>query len=244
VRGSTDHHKLALVTGAGHRLGKAIALSLARRGFGTMVHFHQAGDQAAETVEEIRGLDVPAWLASADLRTTQGVDDLFRTVDETGQNLTIFINAASVMVPRSLMEVTAEDWKDTIGLNLKGMFFCLQAAAQRMSSGGVIINISDVAGQEPWPKYPLLSISKAGVEMLTRVAALSLAPDIRVNAIAPGPVLKPDTMAPERWEAIGQEHPLGRTGSSDDVSRAVHFIIDSDFMTGETIVIDGGWLLG
>jgi len=244
VRGSRPEDRIAVVTGSGHRLGKAIALSLARRGFGIVIHFHQAEDEANKTAEAVSALDVPVWIARADLRTTHGVDELFRMVDETGKYLAVLINAAGVMLPSRLLDVTPEDWKDSIGLNLKGMFFCVQAGARRMASGGAIINISDVAGHEPWPAYPLLSISKAGVEMLTRVAALSLAPGIRVNAIAPGPVLKPEEISADRWEEIGRERALRRTGSADDVTRAVNFILDSEFMTGETVVIDGGWLLG
>jgi pteridine reductase len=109
--------------------------------------------------------------------------------------------------------------------------------------GGAIVNISDVAGQRPWRRYPIHSISKAGLDMLTRTAALALAPAIRVNAVAPGPVLKPERMPDERWAEIGDAVPLRRTGRADDVAAAVVFLLRHDYLIGETIAVDGGDLL-
>jgi pteridine reductase len=109
--------------------------------------------------------------------------------------------------------------------------------------GGAIINVSDIAGHKPWGRFPIHSISKAGVEMLTRVAALRLAPSIRVNAVAPGPVLKPESMTQARWEEIGRTLPLQRPGSPQDAVAAVLFLLESDFITGATLVVDGGDLI-
>jgi pteridine reductase len=129
-------------------------------------------------------------------------------------------------------------------LNLRAAFFCLQAAARRMQAGGgAIVNISDVAGQRPWSRYPIHSISKAGVDMLTRSAALALAPSVRVNGVAPGPVEKPSRMAEGRWAEIGRAVPLGRPGSGDDVAAAVVFLLQNDYLVGETIAVDGGDLI-
>jgi NAD(P)-dependent dehydrogenase (short-subunit alcohol dehydrogenase family) len=108
------------------------------------------------------------------------------------------------------------------------------------NGGGVIVNISDIAGRQPWPTFPVHSISKTGVEMLTTLSALTFGPSIRVNAIAPGPVLKPEHMPPERWQALGEQLPLKRAGSAKDVSQAVLFLIENDFISGETIAVDGG----
>lgn len=241
MRNNSLEGKTALVTGAGHRLGRELALALARQGCDLILHYHQAEKEAAQTLRDIHTLGVQAWLARADLRGTDGVDALYAVVDEAGLSLDILVNAAAVMVRRDFLDVTASDWKDSIGLNLKGAFFCMQSGARRMPDGGVIINISDIAGHQPWEKFPLLSISKAGVEMLTRIGAVSLAPRIRVNAIAPGPVLKPETMSPSRWEAIGAAMPLQRTGSPQDVIAAMLFLIQSPYITGETLIVDGGW---
>lgn len=241
MRNNSLDGKTALVTGAGHRLGRELALALARHGCDVVLHYHQAEQEAAQTLQEIRSLGVQAWITSADLRNTDGVNALFAVVDEAGLSLDILINAAAMMIRRDFLDVTAADWKDSIGLNLKGTFFCLQAGARRMPHGGIIINISDIAGHEPWERFPLLSISKAGVEMLTRVAAVSLAPHIRVNAIAPGPVLKPDSLHADRWEAIGKAMPLQRTGTPQDVVEAMLFLVRSSYITGETLIVDGGW---
>ena len=108
------------------------------------------------------------------------------------------------------------------------------------NDGGVVINISDIAGLQPWVDFPVHSISKVGVEMLTKIAALSFAPNVRVNAVAPGPVLKPDQMTEERWAQIGGELPLGHAGEPADVAEAVIFLLKNDFITGETLVVDGG----
>ena len=235
--------KIALVTGAGHRLGQSIALALAEKGCDLVVHYHRTSEEASQTVKEIEGQGVRAQAVSADLSQAEGLARLFRAVDEGCGGLDLLVNSAAVMRPAGLLTATEADWHQTIDLNLKAAFFCLQQAALRMRlrpEGGSIVNISDLAGLRPWPRFPIHSISKAGVEMLTRVAALALAPDIRVNAIAPGPVLKPETMSEARWQAIGQELPLHRPGSPSDVAQSVVFLFENDFITGETLVVDGG----
>jgi NAD(P)-dependent dehydrogenase (short-subunit alcohol dehydrogenase family) len=138
--------------------------------------------------------------------------------------------------------VSERDWDRTMSLNLKGAYFCLQQAGLRMkqNSGGRIINISDIAGLQPWKNFPVHSISKAGVNMLTQVAALALAPQVRVNGIAPGPVLKPEAMTDERWQKIGEATLLGNVGNIGDVVDAVHFLLLNDFVTGVTLPVDGG----
>lgn len=234
--------RIALVTGSAHRVGRAIALALAERGSHLVIHYHSAGQAAAETVAEIQAMGRRAASIQADLSTSSGVTSLFRMVDETFGGLDLLVNSAAVMLPRDLLEVSDEDWRQTVGLNLKGTFFCLQQAALRMRArgGGAIVNISDLAGRRPWKRFPLHSITKAAVEMLTQVAALSLAPDIRVNAVAPGPVLKPVGMNDSRWHKIASELPLRRPGTPQDIAHAVVFLLENDYITGETLVVDGG----
>jgi len=233
--------KRALVTGGAHRVGKTLALALADRGCNVVVHFHSSAAQAETTVQQIRSAGVGGYALQADLGQPQGVFDLYRAFDELAVPLDILVQSAAIMEASTLLDASVEEWQRTIDLNLRGAFFTLQGAARRMQDqGGVIINISDVAGLKPWERYPIHSISKSGVEMLTRVAALALAPTIRVNAIAPGPVLKPARMRDERWSEIGRALPLGRTGTAQDVAQAVLFLIENDFVTGETLVVDGG----
>jgi pteridine reductase len=234
--------KVALVTGSGHRLGRAIVLALAQEGCDCIVHYNRASSAAAQTVAEVQALGVRAIPVAAGLGQAEGIAALFRAVDEGFGGLDLLVNSAAIMKATPLLSASEADWNRTIDLNLKAAFFCLQQAALRMRTrgGGSIVNVCDVAGLRPWPRFPIHSISKAGVEMLTRVAALALAPDIRVNAVAPGPVLKPQGMTDARWQEIGQRLPLHRPGSPPDVAQSVVFLFENDFITGETLVVDGG----
>lgn len=233
--------KTAIVTGAGHRLGAAIAEALAGRGCNLLIHHHASPQPAAEVAHRASALGVQACLAQADLTRIEGVHQLFEAFEKHYPQLDLLVNSAAIMQAVDLLTATEDDWQRTMALNLKGAFFCLQQAARRMQThGGVIINISDLAGQRPMARFPIHSISKAGIDMLTRVAALRLAPGVRVNGIAPGPVLKPDRMPEARWEEMGKALPLRRVGLPANVIQAVMLLVENDFITGETIVVDGG----
>lgn len=234
--------KTAIVTGAAHRVGREIALALAERGCNLVVHFHNSAESATKTAEEARAKGVSVHLHQADLRKYDAIANLFQSLDQEEIELDILINSAAILERVDLLKATEDDWHRTIDLNLKAPFFCIQHAAKRMfdRNGGVIINISDIAGLRPWSQYPTHSISKAGIEMLTQVAALALAPAIRVNGIAPGPVLKPDKMPNSRWQEITGELPLRRGGKPEDVAAAALFLVENEYITGETLVIDGG----
>ena len=234
--------KIALVTGSAHRVGREIALALARKGCDLAIHFHGSAQGAAETVRAVEAFGVRAFAFRADLRRHDEILSLFRAIDDRYGGLDVLVNSASVMQAVDLLSATEEDWDRTLDLNLRGTFFCLQEAARRMRrrGSGAIVNIGDIAGLRPWSRFPIHSISKAGVEMLTRVAALALAPEVRVNAVAPGPVLKPARMSDERWLEIGAALPMKRTGKPPDVSEAVMFLLENDFTTGTTLVVDGG----
>jgi NAD(P)-dependent dehydrogenase (short-subunit alcohol dehydrogenase family) len=234
--------KTALVTGGAHRVGRSIVLGLAEKGADVIVHYNRSRNEADATVEAARSCGVQAHSAFADLTQPDGVRALFAAVDSASPRLDVLVNSAAVLETVGLLEATPDDWEATINLNLKAAFFCLQEAARRMKAqgGGAIVNISDVAGRRPWRRYPIHSISKAGIEMLTRVAALALAPDVRVNGVAPGPVEKPPALSMDRWEALGRALPLRRTGSARDVAAAVIFCLEQDYLIGETIPVDGG----
>jgi NAD(P)-dependent dehydrogenase (short-subunit alcohol dehydrogenase family) len=233
--------KTILVTGAARRLGRAIALELASSGAAILVHHHASPSDADATCETIRHLGVAAHPIQADVRVMGEIDALFQEADRHGP-LHGLVNSAAVMVAGDLLTISEDDWRSTIDVNLKGAFFVLQQAALRIrrAGGGAVVNIADIAGLRPWPRFPVHSISKAGVLALTQVAALALAPDIRVNAVVPGPVLKPDRMPAARWEALGRELPIQRTGTPGDVAQAVRFLMENDFITGETLLVDGG----
>jgi pteridine reductase len=235
--------RYALVTGSGHRVGRAIAMALAARGVNLVVHYYHSSQAAIETVEQAQSYGISAQAIQADLRSPSSIETMFARLDQTLPQLDILINSAAIMERTDFLSATPQDWDRSLDLNLKGTFFCLQQAARRMLDGGVIVNISDIIGLRPWPGFPIHAISKAGVEMLTKAAALELAPQIRVNAIAPGPVLKPEDMNPERWQEIASPSPLGRPGQPEDIARAVIYLIENEYVTGETLVVDGGFQL-
>jgi pteridine reductase len=207
-----------------------------------IIHYHKSESAAIATAESARELGVKAHTFGADLSQLEEIERLFLEIKANMGGIDILVNSAAIMERQAYEDVTQQDWERTINLNLRAPFFCIQKAAELMKArhGGVIVNISDIAGRQPWPRFPVHSISKSGVEMLTAIAALTYAPEIRVNAIAPGPVLKPPAMSDERWQALGAELPLQRTGSAEDVARAVLFLIRNDYITGETIAVDGG----
>jgi NAD(P)-dependent dehydrogenase (short-subunit alcohol dehydrogenase family) len=235
-------NRVALVTGSAHRVGKHIALSLAREGCDLVIHYHRSKDAAEETVAEIKSLHREAIAISADLRDMNQLLQMFDEIEQAYGRLDVLVNSSAIMEGIDLLEVDEEAWHRTLDLNLKAPFFCIQQAVRLMGKqgGGVIVNISDIIGRRPWVQFPVHSISKAGIEMLTQVASLALAPKIRINAVAPGPVLPPEGMAPERWEALGKRAPLQRSGTAEDVALAVIYLLKNDYVHGETLVVDGG----
>jgi pteridine reductase len=166
-----------------------------------------------------------------------------RVVAQMGR-LDVLVNSAAVMQHRSFEEITPDDWDATFDLNLRAVFFCAQGAAPALrATRGKIVNIADLSGLEPWPGYAAHSVSKAGVVMLTRVLARALAPEVTVNAIAPGAVLVPESYDAAERRRLAETTPLGRLGSPDDAVRALLYLLDSDYVTGDVLVVDGGRLL-
>jgi NAD(P)-dependent dehydrogenase (short-subunit alcohol dehydrogenase family) len=234
--------KIALVTGGAHRVGREIAIALAQAGCHLAIHYHASEKKAKDTATAAQALGVNAVIIRSDLRKLDQIEGLFRGFDSKFGHLDILVNSAAVMNKIAFQTADEDDWHNTIDLNLKAPFFCIQQAAERMriNGAGAIVNITDLAGLRPWRDYPVHSVSKAGLEMLTKVAARAYAPEIRVNAIAPGPVLKPDSLPDARWQKIGDALPLQHPGDPSDVTRGVIFLLESDFITGETLVVDGG----
>jgi NAD(P)-dependent dehydrogenase (short-subunit alcohol dehydrogenase family) len=234
--------KTALVTGGAHRVGREISIALAHAGCHLAIHYHHSEKAAKDTASTAQALGVNAAIFRADLRKADQIEGLFQLIDSQYGPLDILVNSAAIMKKVAFQKANEGDWYNTIDLNLKAPFFCIQKAAERMliNGAGAIVNISDIAGLRPWRDYPIHSVSKAGLEMLTKVAARTYAPEIRVNAVAPGPVLKPDEMSDARWQELGAALPLQHCGNAADVARAVIFLLENDFITGETLVVDGG----
>jgi len=238
--------QVALVTGSAHRVGRVIALELARQGVNIQVHYHSSdAGQVRDTLQDIKSLGVDAFAVQADISDPAGVQTVMDAVKENFGRLNILVNSASVFPSAELLDISLESWNLTMNVNLRAPFLFTQQAARLMadneSPGGVIINISDQGAFAPWPRRPHHGISKAGLWMLTQVSAMSLGPQIRVNAIVPGPVMKTsDGMSDETWSRMGDHLPLKRTGTPQDVGRAAVFLCQNDFLTGVMLPVNGG----
>lgn len=236
--------RAALVTGAGRRLGRAIASGLARAGCDVVIHFHRSEEGAAETAREIEGAGRRAELVAADLRDADAARALpERAVAALGR-LDILVNSAAVMRRMEFSSVTPAQWHDTLTLNLTAAFFTAQGAAPHLrATRGKIVNVADIAAFEVWPAYLPLNVSKAGVVMLTRGLARVLAPEVTVNAVAPGAVLPPDDWPEAARTHLAQTTPLQRLGAPKDVVAAVRFLLEQDYLTGVVLPVDGGRLV-
>lgn len=236
----------ALVTGAGRRLGQAIAVGLARAGCDIAVHYHGSADGAAATARDIRSASKErrAELVRADLSDAAAARGLADQAFKALGRLDIVVNSAAIMVRQPVETVTPESWDATMDLNVRAAFFVSQGALPHLRRAkGKIVNLADVAGFEPWPAYIPHCVSKAGMVMLTKALARAVAPEVSVNAVAPGPVLLPDAWDPATREHIRETTPLERLGEPGDVVSAVRFLLESDFVTGTILVVDGGRLI-
>ena len=235
----------ALVTGAGRRVGQAIAVGLARAGCDVAVHYHGSAAGAGETVERIRAAGRRAELVRADLRDAAVARALPDQAARALGGLDILVNSAGVMREQRVEDVTPQGWDETLDLNLRAYFFVAQGAIPHLRrTRGRIVNLADEAAFEVWPGYVPHCVSKAGVVMLTKGLARVLAPDITVNAVAPGAVLPPDAWDDAARQRLARTTPLRRLGSPDDVVRAVRYLLEGgDYVTGTTVVVDGGRLI-
>ena len=235
----------ALVTGAGKRIGQAIAIGLAQAGCDVAVHYHGSARGAEETARAVRGAGRRAELLQADLSDATASRGLADQAARALKGLDIVINSSGVMVRQPVETVTPESWDATLDLNLRAMFFVSQGAIPHLRRAkGKIVNMADIAGMEPWPAYVPHCVSKAGVVMLTKALARALAPDIAVNAVAPGAVLLPEGWDEKAREHIRETTPLERLGDPADVVAAVRFLLaGTDYVTGTVLVVDGGRLI-
>jgi pteridine reductase len=233
--------RVVLVTGAGRRVGQAIALALGSHGMKVAVHYNGSADGARETVAQLEAQGAVGREFQADLSTHDGPARLIDRVIESFGGLDVLVNSAAVMERTPFGEVTPAQWDAMMAINMRAPFFVAQAAAPHLRKArGAVINIADLAGFETWPAYIPHGISKAGVVYMTRSLARVMAPDVRVNGIAPGTVLLPENWDTITDERLRQTTPLGRTGTPADVSATVVFLLESEYITGETIIVDGG----
>jgi pteridine reductase len=233
--------RVALVTGAGRRVGRALALALGARGMHVVVHYHGSVAGAEETARLIAQQGGTASLVRGDLTTVQGAEQVIDEMLAARGALDVLVNSAAVMLRTPVGETTAADWDAMFALNLRAPYFLAQRAAPALrASRGCIVNIADLAAFETWPAYIPHGLTKAGVVQMTHALARVLAPEVRVNAIAPGVVLLPDGWSDADAERLRSTTPLARLGTPDDVAAAMLYLIDAGFVTGEVITVDGG----
>lgn len=236
--------KVALVTGSAHRVGKAIAMTLAAEGAHIIVHYHGSEDAAQEAVRDIKSQGVNAIAVKADQSDPREVEVLFDAVRQEFGRLDILVNSASMFKKKDFLELSYEEWQRVLNVNLTGPFLCSQAAARLMleqdEPNGSIVNIIDNSALQPWASFAHHGVAKSGLLMLSKIMARRLAPHIRVNAIAPGPVMKEPGRTDESWDLLAQRLPLKRNGTPEDVGRAVAFLCQEDFLTGTVLNVDGG----
>ena len=230
---------LALVTGAAHRLGKSFALTLARHGFDIVLHYHQSLDAALQTKAEIESVGRGVFLAQADLTDPAQISSLLSNID----SLNVLVNSAAFMPSGDVDTLSIENWDNSLDLNLRAPVLLAQEASKKMTDGGLIVNITDVGAQKTWSRYPSYTVSKAALESLTKILARALAPKIRVNAIAPGFVLQSDIVSAEEWERLINRIPLKRPARTEEISSALEFLLKNEYITGQTIVVDGCYSL-
>ena len=234
-------NRVALVTGAGHRVGRALALALASRGARVAVHYHAAEALARDTADMVAALGASARAFCADLTAADAPATLVSDVVSAFGTLDVVVNSAAMMRRTPVGEVTVEDWDAMFALNLRAPFFVAQAAAPHLTRArGAIVNIADLAAFETWPAYVPHGITKAGLVQMTRALARVLAPHVRVNAVAPGVVLLPESWSADDAERLASTTPLRRNGDPDDVAGAMLYLLEAEFVTGQTLIVDGG----
>ncbi len=244
---------VALVTGGARRIGRAIALALGARGARVAVHYRSSREDAERTAAELAAGGAEAWALQADLSEPAGLERLFDDLEARSGRLDVLVNSAASFESRPFGEIDAADWDAVLAINLRAPFLCLRRAAPLLAAGGraggspgLAVNIGDLSGLQAWRGYAHHSVSKAGLLHLTRVAALELAPGVRVNAVVPGAILPPPDADPEgeEWQRRGERVPLARTGEPEEVGRAVVALAENDFITGAVLPVDGGEGLG
>jgi pteridine reductase len=240
--------KSALVTGAARRVGAAIVRTLHAAGASVVLHYRSSAEEAAALAQELNGVRAgSATIAQCDLLESSAVAELANTAATAFGGLDILVNNASSFYPTPLGDIDEDDWNDLIGTNLKAPLFLAQAAAASLRErSGLIVNLADIHGVRPMRRHPVYCVAKAGLIMLTKSLARELGPQVRVNAISPGPVLWPEGgVDAELRDEIISRTALKRIGSAEDVARAVLFFAsEAPFVTGQILAVDGGRSIG
>lgn len=238
--------KTALVTGGGHRIGRAITLKLAYAGVNVIVNYHTSEQEAADTAAEAERLGVMATTIKADVSDADQVKAMVKKAKQQFECIDILVNSSSLFKKTPIPTADYSAWHKVTGVLIDGPFYCANEIAPMMleKGEGAIINIVDLSAWEAWPNFAAHTAGKSALLALTRQLALDLAPAIRVNAIAPGPVLPPPHYDAARIKRTANKTLLNRWGSPEDIAKTALFLIESDYITGEIIVVDGGQRYG
>ena len=236
--------KTIFITGAAKRIGKEIALTFKELGWNIIIHYNSSKKDADDLADQINK-DNPnsAKTVQGNLDIKEDVQKILSEVSETFPSINVLVNNASTFYPTPIDEISEDHWDKLIGSNLKGPLFLIQGLKKQLqASKGSIINITDTNLSKGVPNFSIYSAAKAGLEAITKGLARELAPDIKVNAIAPGAMLEPPdvTWTEEQKNKVIENIPLNRMGSEKDIADAVSFLARSEYITGQIIKVDGG----
>jgi len=236
--------RVALVTGGAVRVGRAISSGLAAAGYDLLVTYHASEDAAGTIRDEVRGMGRRCEIVCVDLSHPAAADTAVDAVRGAFGRLDLLVNSAASFDARPLLDVDAEQWDAVMAVNVRAPHLLVRAAAKLLTeAGGSVINIVDLGAFQPWTDRPHHAVSKAALVHLTKIQARALAPQIRVNAIAPGSVLRPEGWSEEHCQQIARRAPLGRPGTPQDVVDAILYLASAPFVTGQVLMVDGGRLL-
>jgi glucose 1-dehydrogenase len=231
----------ALVTGGARRVGKAISLALARAGCDLLLHYHRSSAAAEEVAGEAEALGSKVGLVGVDVADPAAAETVIAAAEELAP-LRVLVNSAAIFPDDTLLDVSPEDWRRTLAVNLEAPVFLTQAFARAMPSDGegAVVNVTDWRVERPYPDHFSYTVAKGALDVFTQTAAEALAPRIRVNGVALGAMLPPPGKDSAYLKALAMEIPLERIGGAEVVADAVLFLLHSDFITGEIIRLDGG----
>jgi len=235
-------NQAALITGSSKRVGKEIALALANDGFDIAVHYSSSNKEASQTAEEIKKTGVKAEIFKANLSNQSELEKLIPKVKKAFPNLELLINSASVYKKKNIKETDLDYFYINFDVNLKAPYFLSRDFAKLIGQGQ-IINITDANVGKNNSDFSAYLLSKKALSEFSKMAALEFAPKIRVNAVAPGPILAPDKSSGNFREIVEADIPLQKMGNPQDLIKAIKFLISHDYLTGQTIYVDGGWNL-
>ena len=236
--------KTIFITGAAKRIGKEIALCFSEMGWNIIIHYNSSKNDAQVLADEINGTNSDSAITvQGNLDVKEDVEKVINEVRDAFPTIDLLINNASTFYPTPIEDISEEHWDKLVGSNLKGPLFLIKGLKDKLKeSKGSIINITDTNLSKGVANYSIYSAAKAGLESITKGLARELAPDIKVNAIAPGAMLEPPdvTWTEEQKNKVFSSIPLNRMGSENDISEAVKFLAKSNYITGQIIKVDGG----